>query len=135
MSISTMVVGSLASAAAAIAVWPAFILRDGGGLKRKIWLGGMVLAIGGATATYAAVETPDGAVLAALKTRLPKTEVTKIDCTRMGSLCEVTAGSNLFYVDRSARYLVVGHVYDMQTRQDLTAARLLELDPDRMSWR
>ena len=132
MSISTMVVGSLTSAAAAIAVWPAFILSKDGGIKRKLWLGGAVLAIGGATAAYAAVETRDGAVLAALKARLPRTEVTKIDCTRIGSLCEVTAGSNLFYVDRSARYLVVGHVYDMQTRQDLTAARLLELDPDRM---
>ena len=132
MSISTMVVGSLASAAAAIAVWPAFSLGEAGGSKRKLWLGGAILAIGAATATYAAVGTPDGAVLAVLKARLPKTEVTKIDCTRIGSLCEVTAGSNLFYVDRSARYLVVGHVYDMQTRQDLTAARLLELDPDRM---
>ena len=42
----------------------------------------------------------------------------------------MTAGANLFYVDRSARYLIIGRVYDMETRQDLTAARLLESNPD-----
>ena len=80
---------------------------------------------------YAAVTGSDELVLTALKTRLPKTPVTAIDC-KMGSLCEVVSGQNLFYVDRSARYLVVGRVYDMETRQDVTAARMLELDPDRM---
>ena len=65
-----------------------------------------------------------------LKTRLPKTEVTQVDCSKVDGLCEVTAGDNLFYVDKTARYLVIGRVYDMETRQDLTAARLLELNPD-----
>ncbi|MBR7513395.1 hypothetical protein KC219_24875, partial [Mycobacterium tuberculosis] len=36
----------------------------------------------------------------------------------------------LFYVDAGARYLIIGRVYDMETRQDLTAARLLEINPD-----
>lgn len=82
-------------------------------------------------AGLAAVST-HGSVLAALKTRLPKTVVSKVDCKRISSLCEVVAGNNLFYVDHSARYLVIGRVYDMETRQDLTSARLIELDPDRM---
>ena len=69
-------------------------------------------------------------VAALLKARLPKTQVTAVDCKKIAGLCEVTAGDNLFYVDGSARYLVIGRVYDMQTRQDLTAARLLELNPD-----
>lgn len=76
----------------------------------------------------AATSSPD--VTALLKTRLPKTEVTGVDCTRIAGLCEVTAKENLFYVDASARYLIIGRVYDMETRQDLTAARLLELNPD-----
>ena len=76
----------------------------------------------------AATSPPD--VIALLKTRLPKTEVTGVDCTRIAGLCEVTARENLFYVDASARYLIIGRVYDMETRQDLTAARLLELNPD-----
>lgn len=69
-------------------------------------------------------------VEAALKERLPKTKVTSVDCSKVDGLCEVVAGQNLFYVDRSARFLVIGRVYDMQTRQDLTAARLLALNPD-----
>src|SRR3546814_7827911 len=69
-------------------------------------------------------------VRALVKTRLTKTSVTAIDGGKVGGLCEITAGENLFYVDSGARYLVIGRVYDMQTRQDITAARLLEMNPD-----
>lgn len=62
--------------------------------------------------------------------RLPRTVVSRINCSLVDGLCEVTAGSQLFYVDRTGRYLLVGRVYDMETRQDLTAARLLEVNPD-----
>ena len=69
-------------------------------------------------------------VRAGLAKRLPKTKVTAISCDRLGGLCEVTAGTTLFYTDAAARYLIIGHVYDMATRSDLTAAKLLALDPD-----
>ncbi|CAH0354310.1 DsbC family protein [Sphingobium sp. CECT 9361] len=72
----------------------------------------------------------DDKVAQLIKARLPKTPLTKVDCNKVGDLCEVTAGANLFYVDRGARYLIIGRVYDMETRQDLTAARLLEINPD-----
>jgi thiol:disulfide interchange protein DsbC len=72
----------------------------------------------------------DVEVASALKERLPRTKVDKVNCQVVDGICEVTAGSQLFYVDRSGRYLVVGRVYDMQTRQDLTAVRLLEVNPD-----
>ncbi|VXD03838.1 Thiol:disulfide interchange protein [Sphingomonas sp. T1] len=87
-------------------------------------LGGIMMLTGSAQApTSAQVET-------ALKDRLPKTKVSSVDCSKVDGLCEVVAGENLFYVDRTARFLVIGRVYDMQTRQDLTAARLLALNPD-----
>lgn len=73
---------------------------------------------------------PGAKVESLLKARLPKTALTKVDCEKLTGLCEVTAGANLFYVDQGARYLVIGRVYDMETRQDLTAARLLEINPD-----
>ena len=85
---------------------------------------GMSLVLGASAAGSSA----DVATL--LKTRLPKTEVSSVDCSKISGLCEVTARDNLFYVDPAARYLVIGRVYDMETRQDLTAARLLELNPD-----
>jgi thiol:disulfide interchange protein DsbC len=89
-----------------------------------------VAAACGAKAAYAALRPTDASVTALLKARLPKTQVTKVDCNVVDGLCEVTAGNNLFYVDRSGRYLVIGRVYDMETRQDLTATRLLEINPD-----
>ena len=84
----------------------------------------------GAKAAYAALRPADASVIALLKARLPKTQVSKVDCAIVDGLCEVTAGNNLFYVDRSGRYLVIGRIYDMETRQDLTATRLLEINPD-----
>jgi len=89
-----------------------------------------VAAAIGAKAAYAALRPADASVIALLKARLPKTQVSKVDCAIVDGLCEVTAGNNLFYVDRLGRYLVIGRVYDMETRQDLTATRLLEINPD-----
>lgn len=81
-------------------------------------------------AVLAATPSAEERVGRALKVRLPRTSPTRIDCTVVAGLCEVQAGANLFYTDTSGRFLVVGRVYDMETRQDLTAARLLAINPD-----
>lgn len=70
------------------------------------------------------------AVMAALAKRLPKTAIDAVDCKGLGGICEVVAGTTLFYVDRGARFLMIGRVYDMETRADVTATRLLALNPD-----
>lgn len=87
-------------------------------------------AVAGASYAKDFIQPPAKSVGELLKARLPKTKVTSVNCDKVDGLCEVTAGSNLFYIDRSARYLVIGRVYDMETRQDLTATRLLEMNPD-----
>jgi thiol:disulfide interchange protein DsbC len=92
--------------------------------------GAAIAAILAAGTAFAATTSGDSAVAAALKERLPKTELAKVDCSVMEGLCEVTAGKSIFYVDRHARYLIVGHVFDMETRQDLTSARLLQINPE-----
>ena len=92
-----------------------------------------VLGAGGAVALGAqafAQSSSGEAVQQALAERLPKTEVTAIDCEKIDGVCEVQAKQNLFYIDHSARYLIIGRVYVMETKQDLTAARLLEMNPD-----
>lgn len=104
----------------------------------KLALGAAALvALSGATGWGAAqlaaktVGAPDVAkVKAALKLRLPKTPIDAISCKGLGGLCEVASKTTLFYVDTRAKYLVIGRVYDMEARQDLTAARLLALNPD-----
>ena len=104
-------------------------LRPAVGLAAIIALSG---ATGWAVASLAApTAAPDMAkVREALKLRLPKTPIDAINCKGLGGLCEVASKSTLFYVDRAAKYLVIGRVYDMEARQDLTAARLLALNPD-----
>jgi len=81
-----------------------------------------------AAPAHAAADTAK--VRAALQLRLPKTPIDAIDCKGLGGLCEVASKTTLFYVDAQAKYLVIGRVYDMEARQDLTAARLLQLNPD-----
>lgn len=91
-----------------------------------------IAALSGVTGAVAASQVPvnDTRVSALINARLPNTKLTNVNCDRVEGLCEVTAGNNLFYVDHSGRYLVIGRVYDMETRQDLTATRLLEINPD-----
>jgi thiol:disulfide interchange protein DsbC len=90
---------------------------------------GTLGAAGVAIAAQTGVPT-SAQVVSLLQARLPKTQLSRIDCEKVAGLCEVTAGANLFYVDHASRYLIIGRVYDMETRQDLTAARLLEINPD-----
>jgi len=109
---------------------------------RRFWLkaGGLGLALvalsaatGWSAARYggAAITSPDIAkVRQALRLRLPKTPIDAIDCKDLAGLCEVASKTTLFYVDHKAKYLVIGRIYDMEARQDLTAARLLALNPD-----
>jgi len=69
-------------------------------------------------------------VRTAIELRLPKTPITSLNCKGFGGLCEVVSEKTLFYIDERARYLFVGRLYDMESRADLTAAKLLELNPD-----
>ncbi len=78
-------------------------------------------------------ETPDGAAAAvaveqAVRAALPGTRIETVTPTPIPGLMEVVAGSNVLYVDRGGRWLVVGHLYDLRTATDLTAARKAELE-------
>ena len=106
----------------------AIVLGSGGSL---VWANASAVGTGRPVPNI--VHTPseaDQTVTALLKQRLPRTQVSRVNCQLVDGVCEVTAGSQLFYVDKTARYLLIGRVYDMQTRQDLTAVRLLEVNPD-----
>jgi thiol:disulfide interchange protein DsbC len=96
--------------------------------SRRRWLrpvasAAAVIALSAATGWGVAslaspVQAPDTAkVRAALKLRLPKTPIDAITCDGLGGLCEVASKSTLFYVDRAAKYLVIGRIYDMEARK------------------
>lgn len=99
------------------------------GLAAALLGSGASLVLASNTSGYVASET-DKSVLAQLKQRLPKTQVSRINCQIVSGVCEVTAGSQIFYIDQGARYLMIGRIFDLETRQDLTAARLVDVNPD-----
>ena len=69
-------------------------------------------------------------VRTAIQLRLPKTPITSLTCKGFGGLCEVVSEKTLFYIDERKRAIFLsGVLYDMESRADLTAAKLLELNP------
>ena len=90
----------------------------------------LTVGVSAVTAMPATAQDLASDVAQALQLRLPKTPIDEIACDRFGPWCEVVSGETLFYIDKSARYLLVGRLYDMEERRDVTASRLLELNPD-----
>lgn len=90
----------------------------------------LTVGVSAVTAMPATAQDLASEVAQALQLRLPKTPIDEIACDRFGPWCEVVSGETLFYIDKSARYLLVGRLYDMEERRDVTASRLLELNPD-----
>jgi thiol:disulfide interchange protein DsbC len=102
--------------------------------SKRMWFSSIAVVCGvglaGGVVFATTFEKQSSSIKQALAKRLPKTQISNVDCQQIDGLCEIVSGNNLFYVDKSARYLVIGRVYDMETRQDVTANKLLALNPD-----
>jgi thiol:disulfide interchange protein DsbC len=68
------------------------------------------------------------AVAAGLRAQHPGTRIDSVQFSPIAGLYEVVMGRNVAYMDPSGRYALFGHVWDMQTRRDLTADRKALLD-------
>lgn len=76
-----------------------------------------------AAAPAAAGDLETLAVLATLKGKYPATNFTNVAKSPLAGIFEITMGKNIAYTDAEGRYLMFGSMYDMQTRQDLTAPK------------
>lgn len=65
-------------------------------------------------------------VMAKLKEMYPSTQFTGIRPAEVGGLYEVMMRNNVAYTDKTGRYFLFGHLWDMQERVDVTAERLAE---------
>jgi thiol:disulfide interchange protein DsbC len=75
------------------------------------------------TAFGEAVEaTPAERLLATLKERYPATPFTRVQNTPVPGLYEVVFGNNIAYAADDGRHFLFGHLLDLQTQRDLTAA-------------
>jgi len=63
-----------------------------------------------------------------LRTLYPATQFNEIRPSQFEGMYEVVMGKNVGYTDGEGRYFLFGHVFDMQTRQDLTQQRIDELN-------
>lgn len=62
-----------------------------------------------------------------LRQKYPNTEITKVSESPISGLYEVVMGRNIAYTNESGRYLIFGHIFDMEAQKDLTAERLQEI--------
>ena len=59
----------------------------------------------------------------------------KIDTVRhtpVSGIYEITTGGNIYYVDRTGKYLISGHLFETGSKKDLTAVRLEQIN--RVDW-
>lgn len=61
-----------------------------------------------------------------IRNKYPKTAVRSVSETPLMGIYEVVMGDNFAYTDENARYFLFGHLFDMQTQQDLTAMKKVE---------
>lgn len=81
------------------------------------WLAAM------STASHAAQDAAED-VQRALRAAYPGTHIDSIQVSEIPGLYELRMGSNIAYSAAGGRYLLIGHIFDTQTGQDLTQARL-----------
>jgi thiol:disulfide interchange protein DsbC len=92
-------------------------------MKAKSVFGGVaaMLAIGVAAS---GVQADEAAVRAGMAKLLPTVELDGIAESPVPGLYEVTLGPRLFYMSEDGRYLIQGDVIDVESRKNLTEAKL-----------
>lgn len=87
-------------------------------IPRCLWLPllAFVLSLG----WFGVVQVTRPSVDAAIHTLVPGTDIQAINPTPLDGVYEVVAGQNIFYMQPGKPYLLVGHLFDLSTAEDLT---------------
>lgn len=86
----------------------------------------------GAGVAAAAAAQDFAAVERSVRQAMPSTRIDSVTPSPIAGLVEVVADRNVFYADTSGRWLLVGHLYDLETASDVTAERKSRLT--RIAW-
>ena len=106
--------------------------RRSGLLKATAVIAGGIALIGSFSLLLGMSDAVSASPENAIRKTLPKTQIDEIDCDRVNGLCEVVAGENIFYADDTGQFLFIGRIFDTKRLVDVTAERLLELNPDKL---
>lgn len=68
-----------------------------------------------------------------LKAQYPNTQFTAVRESAVKGIYEVVLGRNVAYTNDEGRYLIFGHLFDMKTQKDLTAAVIEESNKVKVS--
>jgi thiol:disulfide interchange protein DsbC len=93
-------------------------------------LAGAILA---AVVAIPALAQDADSVKAALRKRFPDAPVDTVRKTAYGNLYEVVGGSEIFYTDDKVTYLLVGTLVDAKTKENITEARLRQVNAIKFS--
>ena len=72
-------------------------------------------------------------VKTALKKKLPDAPIDSVRKVPYGGLYEVTAGGDVLYTDANASFLFMGNIIDLTTKENLTEARLRQVNAIKFS--
>jgi thiol:disulfide interchange protein DsbC len=67
-------------------------------------------------------------VKAALQKQVPEAPVESVRKAGYGGLYEAVIGGELFYTDEKASFLLIGHLVDLKTKENVTEARLRQVN-------
>ncbi len=106
-------------------------LQHDGALKRifSIWL----CALWATSVLAAGADTVEQKIQVALQSKLPKLSVQSVRPSALPGLYEVVFDTNIIYVDATARYVLSGDLFDLETRQSLTETRMMALRADSLA--
>jgi thiol:disulfide interchange protein DsbC len=97
----------------------------------------LVMAIALAAGCTGAAESPaqiEAAIKKVVEPQLgPGVKVDSVKETPYAGLYEVRTAGDILYTDKKGEYLIIGHVYDARTSQDLTKERLDEINKIKFS--
>ena len=87
---------------------------------------GIALAIASTLALGGPADPGATAMLQKLRGLYPATRFNSVTGTPIDGVYEVVMGQNVAYVGGDGRHFLFGHLFDMRTQQDLTAAKLTQ---------
>jgi len=99
-------------------------------LKKKL---AVLLATGMIASCVDAETTVEANIRKAVEPRLGGAKVETIKETPYAGLYELKVGGDILYTDKKGEYLVIGHVYNVKTSQDLTRARIDDMNKIKFS--
>jgi thiol:disulfide interchange protein DsbC len=99
-------------------------------LKSKL---AVLLATGLIASCVGAQTTVEATIKKAVEPRLGGAKIESVHETPYAGLYEVRVAGDILYTDKKGEYLVLGHVYDTKTSQDLTRARIDDIQKIKFS--